>query len=40
MALALCERNGFSHTGELGDLTPDGVRRERVMGKGAAASVH
>jgi GNAT superfamily N-acetyltransferase len=32
-ALALYERNGFRDTGELGDLMPDGVRRELVMAK-------
>jgi ribosomal protein S18 acetylase RimI-like enzyme len=32
-AAALYARNGFVLTGELGDLMPDGVRRERVMEK-------
>jgi GNAT superfamily N-acetyltransferase len=32
-ALALYERNGFLDTGELGDLMPDGIRREHVMTK-------
>lgn len=32
-AAALYERNGFVFTGELGDVMPDGVRRERVMEK-------
>ncbi|WP_329281640.1 GNAT family N-acetyltransferase [Streptomyces sp. NBC_01451] len=32
-AIALYERHGFADTGELGDLLPDGVRRERVMAK-------
>lgn len=32
-AAALYERNGFIFTGELGDVMPDGVRRERVMEK-------
>jgi ribosomal protein S18 acetylase RimI-like enzyme len=32
-AIALYERHGFVDTGELGDLLPDGVRRERVMAK-------
>jgi ribosomal protein S18 acetylase RimI-like enzyme len=32
-ASALYQRNGFSHTGELGDLMPDGVRREYVLAK-------
>lgn len=32
-ATALYRRNGFDHTGELGDLMPDGVRRERIMAK-------
>ncbi|WP_408899438.1 GNAT family N-acetyltransferase [Nocardioides sp. R1-1] len=30
-ATALYERNGFVETGELGDLRPDGVTRERVL---------
>ena len=33
VAAALYERNGFVFTGELGDVMPDGVRRERVMEK-------
>lgn len=32
-AAVLYRRNGFSFTGELGDLMADGVRRERVMAK-------
>jgi ribosomal protein S18 acetylase RimI-like enzyme len=32
-ASALYRRHGFTHTGEFGDLMPDGVRRERVMSK-------
>jgi ribosomal protein S18 acetylase RimI-like enzyme len=32
-ALALYQRNGFTLTGELGDLMPDGVRRELIMTK-------
>ena len=32
-AIALYRRCGFAETGELGDLMPDGVRRERVMAK-------
>ena len=32
-AIALYERHGFADTGELGDLLPDGVRRELVMAK-------
>jgi ribosomal protein S18 acetylase RimI-like enzyme len=32
-AAALYRRNGFEDTGELGDLMPDGVRRERIMSK-------
>ncbi|MGW5670277.1 N-acetyltransferase family protein [Micromonospora sp. NPDC003776] len=32
-AWALYQRNGFRDTGELGDLMPDGVRRERIMAK-------
>lgn len=32
-AAALYRRNGFSLTGELGDLMPDGVRREHIMAK-------
>ncbi|MFC0006976.1 GNAT family N-acetyltransferase [Micromonospora siamensis] len=32
-AWALYQRNGFRDTGELGDLMPDGVRREHVMTK-------
>lgn len=32
-AAALYERHGFALTGELGDLMPDGVRRELVMAK-------
>lgn len=37
-ACALYQRNGFSHTGEFGDLMPDGVRREYVMAKVLSAS--
>lgn len=36
-ATALYERHGFTDTGELGDLLPDGVGRERVMAKSLAA---
>jgi ribosomal protein S18 acetylase RimI-like enzyme len=32
-AAALYTRNGLAYTGEVGDLMPDGVRRERVMAK-------
>lgn len=32
-ASRLYRRNGFGCTGELGELTADGVRRERVMAK-------
>lgn len=32
-AAALYQRHGFRYTGELGELMPDGVRRERVMEK-------
>ncbi|SCE79725.1 Acetyltransferase (GNAT) family protein [Micromonospora viridifaciens] len=32
-AWALYQRNGFRDTGELGDLMPDGMRREHVMAK-------
>lgn len=32
-ASELYQRNGFQYTGELGDLMPDGVERERVMAK-------
>src|SRR5262249_61983480 len=32
-AAALYRRNGFHLTGELGDLMPDGVRREHIMAK-------
>ena len=32
-AIALYRRCGFAETGELGDLMPDGVHRERVMAK-------
>jgi ribosomal protein S18 acetylase RimI-like enzyme len=32
-AIALYRRNGFADTGQLGDLMPDGIRRERVMAK-------
>jgi ribosomal protein S18 acetylase RimI-like enzyme len=32
-AAALYRRNGFCYTGEFGDLTPDGVRREQIMAK-------
>jgi ribosomal protein S18 acetylase RimI-like enzyme len=32
-AAALYLRNGFSFTGELGELMPDGVRREQIMAK-------
>ena len=32
-ACQLYQRNGFTFTGELGDLMADGVRRERVMAK-------
>lgn len=30
-ATSLYRRNGFGFTGELGDLMPDGVRRELIM---------
>lgn len=36
-AWALYRRNGFHDTGELGDLMPDGIRREHVMAKSLAA---
>ncbi|MEO3776578.1 GNAT family N-acetyltransferase [Micromonospora sp. B11E3] len=36
-ARALYRRNGFRDTGELGDLMPDGVRREHIMAKGLLA---
>ncbi|MBM2614677.1 GNAT family N-acetyltransferase [Actinoplanes sp. LDG1-06] len=32
-ARELYERNGFHETGELGDLMPDGLRREQVMAR-------
>lgn len=32
-ARALYRRNGFAETGELGDLMPDGVRRELIMAR-------
>lgn len=32
-ASQLYQRNGFRHTGEFGDVMPDGVARERVMAK-------
>jgi GNAT superfamily N-acetyltransferase len=32
-AWALYQRNGFRDTGEVGDLMPDGVRREHIMAK-------
>jgi ribosomal protein S18 acetylase RimI-like enzyme len=32
-AEALYRRTGFTDTGELGDLMPDGVRRERIMAR-------
>jgi ribosomal protein S18 acetylase RimI-like enzyme len=32
-AAALYRRRGFTLTGELGDLMPDGVRREHIMAK-------
>jgi len=32
-AAALYRRNGFERTGDLGDLMPDGVRREQIMAK-------
>jgi ribosomal protein S18 acetylase RimI-like enzyme len=32
-AAALYRRNGFHLTGDLGDLMPDGVRREHIMAK-------
>jgi ribosomal protein S18 acetylase RimI-like enzyme len=32
-AAALYRRNGFHYTGELGDLMPDGLRREQIMAK-------
>ena len=38
-AAALYERHGFQHTGELGDMMPDGVHRERVMEKAVALSL-
>ena len=37
-AFRLYERSGFAATGELGDLMPDGVRREVVMVKDLTAS--
>lgn len=37
-AAALYLRNGFSNTGELGDLMPGGVRREYVMAKRLAVT--
>ncbi|GAA2705441.1 hypothetical protein GCM10010429_14040 [Micromonospora olivasterospora] len=36
-AWALYQRNGFRDTGELGDLMPDGVRREHIMTKSLVA---
>ncbi|MFR9780959.1 GNAT family N-acetyltransferase, partial [Micromonospora sp. MS34] len=36
-ASALYQRNGFRDTGELGDLMPDGVRREHIMAKSLVA---
>ncbi|SDZ41831.1 Acetyltransferase (GNAT) family protein [Micromonospora pattaloongensis] len=36
-AWALYQRNGFHDTGELGDLMPDGIRREHIMVKNLAA---
>ncbi|MGC1212781.1 MAG: GNAT family N-acetyltransferase [Micromonospora sp.] len=36
-AWALYQRNGFRETGELGDLMPDGVRREHLMVKSLTA---
>ncbi|KAB1162323.1 N-acetyltransferase family protein [Micromonospora sp. DT46] len=36
-AWALYRRNGFRDTGELGDLMPDGLRREHIMAKGLTA---
>jgi GNAT superfamily N-acetyltransferase len=36
-AWALYQRNGFHDTGELGDLMPDGVRREHIMTKSLAS---
>lgn len=36
-AIALYRRCGFADTGELGDLMPDGVRREHVMAKSLTA---
>ncbi|MGC1210761.1 MAG: GNAT family N-acetyltransferase [Micromonospora sp.] len=38
-ATALYHRHGFVYTGELGDLMPDGVRRELVMTKSLHAPV-
>ncbi|MEU8662179.1 GNAT family N-acetyltransferase [Actinoplanes philippinensis] len=35
-AIALYRRAGFAATGEIGDLMPDGVRREQVMAKSLA----
>jgi ribosomal protein S18 acetylase RimI-like enzyme len=35
-AWALYQRNGFHDTGELGDLMPDGIRREHIMVKSLA----
>ena len=37
-AAALYRRNGFHLTGELGDLMPDGVRREHIMAKDLSSS--
>jgi ribosomal protein S18 acetylase RimI-like enzyme len=37
-AAALYQRHGFRRTGELGDLMPDGVRREEVMAKELSSS--
>ncbi|MEV4821632.1 GNAT family N-acetyltransferase [Micromonospora sp. NPDC049274] len=36
-AWALYQRNGFRDTGELGDLMPDGVRREHTLAKSLVA---
>lgn len=38
-ASALYQRQGFVYTGELGNLMPDGVRRELVMSKKLSPSV-
>jgi ribosomal protein S18 acetylase RimI-like enzyme len=38
-AAALYRRNGFHLTGELGDLMPDGVRREHIMAKDLSTCV-